>query len=172
MARVLACGDGWTVSEVICHSGPHNRPFEERHTSVSVALVVGGTFQYRSVSRTELMTPGSVLLGNAGQSFECAHEHGLGDRCISFSYQTGYFDRIAFDAGSRSGERRFRSLRLPPLRVLAGQTAWASAASARRQHEKGACEEVALRLSADALQLDRGTPRRGDAVPPAAFARA
>src|SRR2546430_5544229 len=31
----------------------------------------------------ELMTPGSLLLGNAGQCFECGHEHGLGDRCLS-----------------------------------------------------------------------------------------
>ena len=32
------------------------------------------------------MTPGSLLLGNPGQSFECLHAHGAGDRCIAFRF--------------------------------------------------------------------------------------
>src|SRR2546429_8718771 len=75
--------------------------FEEQHPSFTIAVVVAGTFQYRASLNgpglaEELMTPGSLLLGNAGQCFECGHEHGLGDRCLSFRYSRDY----------RSEERR------------------------------------------------------------------
>ena len=46
------------------------------------------------------MTPGSLLLGNAGQCFECGHEHGIGDRCLSFSYAPDYFEKITGDLGT------------------------------------------------------------------------
>ncbi|MGH7838533.1 MAG: AraC family transcriptional regulator, partial [Candidatus Binataceae bacterium] len=62
-ARLLASGDGWAVSDLDCTAGPHDRPFEERHSRISIAVVVAGTFQYRSSKGCELMTPGSVLLG-------------------------------------------------------------------------------------------------------------
>src|SRR5258706_16452900 len=41
-SRTLAQGDGWRVADVICTSGPDDRPFEERHVGVSVAVVVAG----------------------------------------------------------------------------------------------------------------------------------
>lgn len=68
--RVLARGAGWEVSDVQCTLGPCDRPFEERHSGVSIAAVVAGTFQYRSSAARELMTPGSLLLGNAGQYYD------------------------------------------------------------------------------------------------------
>src|SRR5207245_11482053 len=70
-ARVLAEGGGWAVSDVLCTSGPGDHPFEERHAGVFIAIVAAGTFQYRSAAGRALMTPGSLLLGNAGQCFEC-----------------------------------------------------------------------------------------------------
>jgi AraC family transcriptional regulator len=78
--RLLARGDRWTVKDVVCTSGPGDRSFEEQHSQVSIAIVVAGTFQYRSTTGRALMTPGSLLLGNAGHCFECGHEHGRGDR--------------------------------------------------------------------------------------------
>ena len=83
--RILAQGDGWSVSDVICTAGPHDRAFEEQHSRMCIAIVTAGSFQYRSNVGCELMTPGSLLLGNAGQYFECGHEHGVGDRCLSFA---------------------------------------------------------------------------------------
>lgn len=105
-ARLLAEGEGWSVSDVICTSGPRDRPFEERHSRVSIAIVLSGTFQYRSAAGRELMTPGSLMLGNPGQCFECGHEHGHGDRCLSFSFDPDY---VRTD---------FRMLRIPPVREL------------------------------------------------------
>ncbi len=113
--RLLARGAGWSVSDVLCTAGPHDRPFEEQHSGPGLAIVVAGTFQYRSSDGRELMTPGSLLLGNSGQYFECGHEHGASDRCISFSYEPNYFEALAAEAGVRA---HFPSLRVPPVREL------------------------------------------------------
>src|SRR4030095_15634059 len=78
---LLARGDGWTVSDVICTAGPNDRAFEEQHSQMCIAAVISGSFQYQSPFGRELMTPGSLLLGNVGQYFRCSHEHGVGDRC-------------------------------------------------------------------------------------------
>ena len=114
--RVLARGKGWSVSDVICTSGPGDRSFEERHSCVSIAVVAAGTFQYRCGSGRSLMAPGSLLLGNPGESFECGHQHASGDRCLAFHYAPEYFAGLLPDpARSRPA---FRVPRLPPLREL------------------------------------------------------
>src|SRR5690242_21193096 len=119
-SRLLAAGKGWRVRDVICHAGPRDRAFEEQHSKPSIAIVVAGTFQYRSHAGRELMTPGSLLLGNAGQSFECGHEHGIGDRCLSFEYEPEYFESIVAETGGRNRAPVFSSLRVPPVRELSG----------------------------------------------------
>lgn len=174
--RWLAWGEGWKVGDVICTSGPDDRPFEERHASVAIALVTAGTFQYRSAAGRELMTPGSLMLGNAGQSFECGHEHGLGDRCLSFHYDPDYFECLAADAagGSRARPARgvrpsFRALRLPPLRPMS--TLVARACAGLTGSVNVAWEELSVQMAARTLQLAGGfTPGRGG-VSPAATAR-
>jgi AraC family transcriptional regulator len=127
MPRIVARGDGWTVADVMCTCGPHDRPFEEQHTHYSVAVVVAGSFQYRSESGCSMMTPGSLMLGNRGQCYECGHEHGAGDRCVSFSYAPEYFERVVADAHLSGQPIAFRVLRLPPLRPLAALVAHAGA---------------------------------------------
>jgi len=168
-ARVLAQGPGWSVADVLCTAGPQDRPFDERHNAVCVAWIAAGTFQYRSGAGRELMTPGSLLLGNAGQSFECGHEHGVGDRCLSFRYAPEYFGRLAADAGIRSSKPVFGALRLPPLRdlspVLARAHAALSAAGA------AAWEELGIDLAVQTLQLTHGLSRKSTSDAPSTLAR-
>jgi AraC family transcriptional regulator len=114
--------------------------------------VIAGTFQYRSLSGCELMTPGSLLLGNAGQAFCCGHEHGTGDRCVSFSFAPEFFDRLAADSGTRGPG--FKALRIPPIRALSPLVAQVSAVLAGAGGV--ACEELALAVGSRALQLERG----------------
>jgi AraC family transcriptional regulator len=161
-SRLLARGDGWTVEDVVCACGPHDHPFEEQHSKVSIAVVVAGSFQYTADSgtgsRSELMTPGSLLLGNAGQYFECGHTHGAGDRCISFHYEPEYFAGIAAGAGARASTSRFQMLRLPPLRAL---SAVIGLSCARLVGSIGASwEELGVKLAARTLQVAGGLPRR------------
>lgn len=161
-ARRLAQGDGWTVSDVICTSGPQDRPFEEQHSGFSIAIVAAGSFQYRSVAGHELMTPGSLLLGNADQSFECGHQHGTGDRSVSFGYAPDYFEKVAADAGVRGARPDFPMLRLPPLRAFSTLVARALAGlagSAEAGSADAPWEELSLQLAAQAVQLGAGSQR-------------
>ena len=161
-ARHLASDDGWTVSDVVCTAGPQDHPFEEKHSRTSIAIVVSGTFQYRSAAGRELMTPGSLLLGNAGDCFCCGHEHGTGDRCLAVSYTPEFFERVSADAGG--GGRRFGAVRLPPIRALARMVAKASALLAGAGNV--ACEELGIQLAANAIQIaQRAAPARVAAKP-------
>ncbi|MBI4908319.1 MAG: helix-turn-helix transcriptional regulator [Acidobacteria bacterium] len=171
-ARIIGSGDGWALSDVICTAGPHDSPFEEQHGRTSIAVVLSGTFQYHTASGRELMTPGSLLLGDAGDHFCCGHEHGVGDRCIAVSYSTEFFDRLAWDAvGARtSGTRwRFGVPRLPPIRVLAPIVARAS--TLLPDADGGACEQLIFELAAHAAQTAHGAAPDRIGAKPSSLAR-
>jgi AraC family transcriptional regulator len=116
-SRILASGAGWRVSDVVCTAGPADRAFEEQHGSMCIALVTGGTFEYRAAQGAALMSPGSLLLGNVGTCFECGHTHGRGDRCLSFQFSPEFLEQIV---SSVPGARKlsFSAARLPPLPAL------------------------------------------------------
>jgi AraC-like DNA-binding protein len=153
-ARLVAAGPGWTVDDVVCSCGPQDRPYDEQHEQVTIAIVTSGMFQYRGsgANGREMMSPGSVLLGSPGQCFQCGHEHGAGDRCLSFHFSPEYFDAVTDGVERRSGTRTFRSLRLPPVRTLSSVIADACAALAGA-HDV-AWEGLGIRLAARAVQVD------------------
>jgi AraC family transcriptional regulator len=191
--RVLARGNCWVVEDLICASGPQDPIFEERHGNVSIAMVLAGTFQYRGSAcqgsanggsvkrgsvksssangaiRNELMTPGSLLLGNAGQNFEVGHEHAAGDRCLSFQFAPDYFERIASDAGVKKSDRGFRILRLPPLRELSSLIARARAGL--EYSADTPWEELSVELAAATVRAERGISSHTENAPPSAIAR-
>lgn len=172
--RPIASGEGWSVADAMCSLGPNDRPFEEQHDHVSIAIVTGGSFQYRGSGAGpgwELMTPGSLLLGSPGQLFECGHEHAHGDRCLAFRYSPPYFSSV-IDDSARGRRDRFASLRLPPTRELSSVIAQACAA--RDRSAPGAdivWEELAVRLAVQAVQTDRGRGTCQSVVSAAALAR-
>lgn len=170
-ARILAKGHGWTVEDVVCSCGPEDRSYGEQHAQVAIAIVTSGTFQYRGSGSNgrEMMTPGSLLLGSPGQCFECGHEHGVGDRCLSFHFTAEYFEAITAGAGARGAGRTFRSLRLPPVRTLSPVIADACAALAGAADV--AWEELGIRLAARAVQVDGSVEPARSAISPAAVAR-
>jgi AraC family transcriptional regulator len=167
-SRVLASGDGWTVADVVCTSGPLDRPFEEEHGQYSIAIVLDGTFQYRSEAGRALMTAGSLLLGHPGQRFECGHEHAEGDRCVSFWYSPEYFERVRADAAGRRAERTFGVPRIPPLRPLT--PAVTTARLGLREPGAVAWEELGLEVASRAVSLAAGVAAGYD-PPPNAEAR-
>ncbi|HET7433458.1 MAG TPA: AraC family transcriptional regulator [Thermoanaerobaculia bacterium] len=148
--RLLARGDGWRVSDVLCTSGPDDKPFEEKHDAVSIAIVAAGTFQYRTTSHRQLMSPGSLLLGHPGKSFECAHEHGTGDRCIAFHLDPDWFSRVTDHAP------HFRLHRIPPLREF---TPLIAAACAALDDADASWHELAIALAARVASVANDTPR-------------
>jgi AraC family transcriptional regulator len=154
----LVAGDGWSVHELVCRAGPSDRPFEERHEGFSVSAVIEGSFTYRSDAGRGLLYPGALLLGNNGRCFQCGHEHGIGDRCVSLNVRDELFGEIAASAASTS-RFRFSAPSLPPSPKALPVVAWMEAlsstgSSARREDlacedlmcEDLACEDLALRL--------------------------
>jgi len=167
--RMIATGDGWSVADVMCTSGPDDRPFEEQHARYTIAIVLAGSFQYRSSLGGGLMTPGSLMLGNPGQCFECGHEHANGDRCLSFWYAPDYFERLAADAEVRGGDAGFIAGRLPPLRLLSPVVARATAGVANSGDMPW--EEIGMSLAARALSLTAGMSLEPTSSTPNAEAR-
>jgi AraC-like DNA-binding protein len=158
--RTVATGDGWRVVDVVCTTGPRDRRFEERQASASISLVLSGTFVYRSRRGSSFMSPGALVLGNAGDVFECSHDHGEGDRCLSFQLEPELFERIARDAGAPGAT--FDRDRLPPLRTFAPLAARAAMALARDDP----FEEIVVELAAAAIAL-ACRARRAAPPPPA-----
>jgi AraC family transcriptional regulator len=167
--RMIASGDTWTVADVVCTSGPDDRPFEEQHSWYAIAVVLAGTFEYRSPAGHALMTPGSLLLGNHGQCFDCGHAHGEGDRCVSFWFAPDHFERLAADAGARRGDMRFTVARVPPLRDLSPLTARAALGIAGS--DETPWEELSIALAARTLQLSAGVSSDAGGSAPNAEAR-
>jgi len=143
--RIVGRGAGWIVRDVICNAGPEDRPFEERHEWFSVAVVLSGTFTYGNDFGRALLTPGALLLGGAGRCFTCGHEHGEGDRCLSFHFEPASFESIAAATGTR--RLRFGRNSLPATRNLAPLVARAAIAA----NGNAPLDELALELAAAAL---------------------
>jgi len=120
-SRRIAGGAGWSFHEFVCRSGPDDRPFEERHGGASIAAVVSGTFTYRADTGRALLHPGALLLGNHGACYQCDHEHGVGDRCLSVQLAPDYFGEIAATAAGAAGFR-FPAATLPSDRSFLSET--------------------------------------------------
>ncbi|MER8980419.1 AraC family transcriptional regulator [Mesorhizobium sp. M0140] len=151
--HILASGPGWHVTDVICTAGAGDRPFEEAHQDFCVAAVTSGTFRYRAQQGTAMLAPGALLLGNPGTCYECGHEHGGGDRCLSFHFGPSYMERVV--AGVPGARKlAFATPRLPPLPVLAPLLAEAEAA--RETADMDAFEELSLRMAGAAATIATG----------------
>ncbi|MEW6633341.1 MAG: AraC family transcriptional regulator [Pseudomonadota bacterium] len=164
-AKTLASGHGWHVSDVVCTAGAGDRPFEEEHRAFCIAAVTKGAFRYRTRQGAAMLAPGAILLGNPGACYECGHEHGAGDRCLSFHFSPAYLERIVADL---PGAKRlgFDGPRLPPLPALTPLLAEAEAA--RETGEGEAFEELGLRIAGAVVAASAGagperrTPSRRD----------
>jgi len=141
------------VGDVVCTSGPQDRPFEERHADVSIAAVTEGTFQYRTRQGSALMVPGALLLGTPGACFECGHDHAAGDRCLAFHMTPAFLESAGVHLPA------FALPSLPPLPQLT--PVLAAAEAARDDGDTDAFEELALRLAGTvAAQLAPKRPVR------------
>jgi AraC family transcriptional regulator len=143
-SHLLASGRGWSVCDIVCGAGPHDRPFEEQHEDICIAAVTQGTFQYRSRQGSAVLAPGALLLGNAGTCFECGHEHGTGDRCLAFHFTPEHLETVM---ATVPGVRRtaFTIPHLPPSPAL--MRLIAEAEVAREDGDGAAFEELSPRLA-------------------------
>ena len=142
---LLASGHGWRVDDIRCTSGPRDRPFEEQHSGMCIAVVTSGTFTYRTTRGTAVLAPGAALLGNDGHCFECGHEHGVGDRCLSFRFSPELVESVVSELPG-AHQLAFTLPNLPPLPELIPIVA--DAVAARDGMDDTSFEELALSLVA------------------------
>ncbi len=157
--RPIAHQRQWSLTEYVCTAGPHDRPFEERHDRVSVALVTAGTFRYRTNTGEGLLYPGAYLLGNSGACYECGHEHSHGDRCLALHMDREFFAEIA-SGSSGSNRCEFRAALLPALSDLTSISVSLQRASLESQL---ALEEMVLTAVATVVRIvgtNHTPPRR------------
>jgi len=133
--------------DVICTAGPHDPSFEERYAWESISIVMSGTFQYRTERGRSFMSAGTILLGNSGKPFECSHDHGEGDRCLSFQFDPTFFERLARDAGASTTTFAYGAI--PPIRKLAAPATRALLA----MHTGAAFEEIAVELASEVIAI-------------------
>jgi AraC family transcriptional regulator len=159
--ETLASGPGWSVSDIVCSSGPHDRSFEEQHAAFCIATVMQGSFQYRTAQGTATLVPGAVLLGNPHSCSECGHDHSTGDRCLSFSFDPAYFEAIVSSL-PRARASAFRVPHLPPL--MSTTPIFAESHFARFETESLWFEQLGLNLAATAIGVTADNAR--SASPP------
>jgi AraC family transcriptional regulator len=151
--RLIAAGRGWRVSDIEFRADTEACLLEDRHEDVVIGAIIEGSFRYRSTHGSAILTPGALLLGNAGDPFECTYEHTLGDRCISFYYTPDFFEHVAraipiatrFDFGAH---------RIPPTPAMIALTATVEAESVFGDALRA--EEVALQIAGGVLTLLNG----------------
>jgi AraC-like DNA-binding protein len=109
------------------------------------------------------MTPGSIMLGSPGHAYECRHDHGAGDRCVSFWYEPEYVDRLAADMRLQVKGSPFRGPALPALRETAGVIARSGAGLLKPDTDWSECAlQVAARVLTVAAR-PRSAPARASA---------
>src|ERR1700742_936928 len=91
----LAHGRGWSVFDATFRATSPRSCFEGRHDGVMIVAVTAGSFRYRATRGCVTLMPGAMMLGNAGDAFECRYDGSAGDRCITFSYAPDYFAKIS-----------------------------------------------------------------------------
>jgi AraC-like DNA-binding protein len=108
------------------------------------------------------MSPGSLLLGQQGANFCCSHEHGKGDRCVSFSFDASWIERFADEIpGARPN--RLTTHRIPPVHTLTPLLVEISILANGKN--PGGSEELALRIAAAALCLGHSSQDFQDQSP-------
>ncbi len=100
----IASGSGWRIRRCRCNAGPRDKPYSESNDYVSVDFVVSGTFTFRSRAVSSLLAPGFILLTSADQEYECRHDEGIGDICISYQFDKRFFGTRAAALGAESAE--------------------------------------------------------------------
>jgi AraC family transcriptional regulator len=154
---LLAQGQGWRVHDVEFRAASAASRLQERHDGIVIAAVTHGSFGYRASRGRVTLMPGALLLGNAGDVFECRYERSLGDRCISFSYSAECFERF-LGALSGAGPFTFPTHRLAPAPSVIALGAAIEAEWGRP--DAGRLEEFALRVAGDVVSALHDLPQR------------
>jgi AraC family transcriptional regulator len=141
-----------SVVDYRCNAGPTEQSFVEVHRSFSVSYVRKGSFGYRTRGRAYELVAGSVLVGHAGDEFECTHDHHVcGDECLAFHLSPEIVETIGDPTGV------WRTGCVPPLAELMVLGELAQAAADGR-NEVG-LDEMGMLFAARFVEVVSGRKR-------------
>jgi hypothetical protein len=161
----VAAGPGWRVDDVICTAGPHDRPFEERHDSICIAVVTEGSFRYRTTQGSAVLAPGRSCSAITASASSAAMSTASATAASPFASRLN-FSRVCWRSYRARDSWRFPCRVLPPLLSLVPVIAASEAA--RDAGDAAELEERALQLAgsvAAALvdaRTDAAAPSRRD----------
>ncbi|MDQ8758089.1 AraC family transcriptional regulator [Sphingosinicella sp. LHD-64] len=121
--------------------------FERRYHGPIFGVVESGAFKYHCESGEAIVAPGSIIFGNAGESFGCAHLDDKGNRRSVVAIADGLLEEAAEEAGAQP--RFATAIFAPGPRNLAMQAAIRQVARSRE-----ALEDVVVALLVDAFGLE------------------
>jgi len=115
-------GAGLKLMHCQCRAGVHDRAQDEEHQAFSITLVDRGQFTYRTRAGGAVLSPGWLMLGNAGDGYVCSHEEsdGTGDDCTVLSLSAELLDSTLEALGQGGAKAHFERACLPPSPRVAG----------------------------------------------------
>ncbi len=122
---------------------------EKHYAGPVIGVVVAGTFDYRARLGRTRATPGAILLGNAGETFECRHLDAGGNRRAVIALHPQLLAEVANDCGLDDAD--FAVSALTPSR----EAAPLYGAVRRAAGGLALDEEAVIELAARALTLGR-----------------
>ncbi|MBO9708144.1 MAG: helix-turn-helix transcriptional regulator [Caulobacter sp.] len=135
------------AGEARCVTG-RPAPIDKCYAGPVIGVVVAGRFDYRGRHGAARATPGTVLLGAAGEGFQCRHLDTEGNRRAVVALCP---DLLAEVAGEGGQESDFAVSVVPPSRAAAPLYGAVRRAAAGRALD----EEAVIDLAARALALGR-----------------
>jgi AraC family transcriptional regulator len=126
IATPLWRGGSVSVIDFRCSAGPADEPFLELHDGFTVSYVRKGSFGYHARGKSFELVTGAILVGHPGDEYQCTHDHGCGDECLSFGLSPSLADTLGI-----AGEF-WRFGAIPPLSELVVLGELAQAAADRR----------------------------------------
>lgn len=124
-------------------------PIEKCYAGPVIGVVVAGTFDYAGRHGRARATPGAILLGNAGEAFDCRHLDAGGNRRAVIALHPDLLAEVANDCGLDDAD--FAVSALAPSR----ETAPLYGAVRRAAGGLRLDDEAVIDLAAGALKLGR-----------------
>jgi len=161
--HVLAESRSFSAHDCVCHHGTCSPTFEGAYPRAHVSVILQGTFRARSTEGTAVVTPGTLLLGNASAPYEYRHIDDGGDRSLVFDYPEELLEDVGRSLGLRLDARRaFRRVSIATSRASTEVVALARLALSTGDFED--LETAALGAAGIAVGLARDQPSSAAAI--------
>lgn len=139
----------FAIREESCVAAVGAQLRDKRYGHSAIGVVLSGSFEYRAGNGCATAVPGTLILGNAAESFRCVHSERGGNRRQVARFDHRFVEDIARDVGL--SEPTFRRGVVPPGNLAASAFGFMQ----RLALADGDREEAAYELAGLALQLDR-----------------